>query len=168
MKKVLIILALIFGANTLYAQTKIAHINVPLLLEVMPERDTIQNKLLAIESEWQSLLKDQETAIVALEEELVAMQNNPMTNPAIFEAKRANYEKQTTAYQQTRQTAMQDIQKKNQELTQPLYEKIEKAISEVAKAKGFDYVINSAEGSPLLYMNPEYDLLADVKAKLNL
>jgi len=48
-----------------------------------------------------------------------------------------------------------------------LFDKIRAAVAQVAKEKGYAYVINSAQ-TDLIVSPPGDDLLADVKAKLGI
>ena len=67
--------------------------------------------------------------------------------------------------QQFRQTALQDVQKKQADLLRPLIEKARAAVEKVATAQGFDYVMDSSQGSSVL-MSKGKDLMADVKTEL--
>ena len=61
--------------------------------------------------------------------------------------------------------AQQEMQKKQQELTSPVFEKAKNAILTVGKAKGFDYVLDSSEGQGVLFAGGT-DLMQDVKVEL--
>ena len=67
--------------------------------------------------------------------------------------------------QQYQQQAAQDIQKKQADLLKPLIDKARAAIQKVAKAQGFDYVIDATEGGSLIYPGGK-DLMEDVKVEL--
>ena len=67
--------------------------------------------------------------------------------------------------QQFRQTALQDVQQKQADLLRPLIEKARAAAEKVATAQGFDYVMDSSQGSSVL-MAKGKDLMADVKTEL--
>ena len=67
--------------------------------------------------------------------------------------------------QQYQQTAAQDIQKKQADLLKPLIDKARAAIQKVAKAQGFDYVIDATEGGSLILASGK-DLLEEVKIEL--
>jgi outer membrane protein len=83
-------------------------------------------------------------------------------------AKRSQ-EMQTTeqTIAQYRQNALQDLQKKEVELLKPVYEKARVAVQKVARAKGFDYVIDSTTGTGVILADG-YDLMADVKKDLGI
>jgi len=54
------------------------------------------------------------------------------------------------------------LQKKEQDLTKPLYEKIRASIQKVGKAKGYQYVVNSDQ----LLLADGPNITADVKKDL--
>ncbi len=66
---------------------------------------------------------------------------------------------------QFRETAGQDIQKKQAELMRPLIDKARAAIQKIAKQQGFDYVLDAAPGGSVI-MAEGKDLMADVKKEL--
>lgn len=65
------------------------------------------------------------------------------------------------------QSAQQDMEKKSNELMQPIFQKAQDAINAVAKEKGLTYVFNTASGV-LVYQDGGLDLMSDVKKKLGL
>jgi outer membrane protein len=66
------------------------------------------------------------------------------------------------------QSALQTLQTKEQELLKPVYEKARLAIQKVARAKGFDYVLDSTTGAAGVIMADGYDLMQDVKTSLGI
>ena len=68
------------------------------------------------------------------------------------ENKKRGLEVQTMeqSIQQFQGQAQQDLQTKNETLMKPIFEKAKAAISKVAKAQGFDYVLDSTQGSGVL------------------
>ena len=68
-------------------------------------------------------------------------------------------------YEQLRQTAYQEMQKKQADGLKPIVDKAQKAIEDVAAAKGILYVMDSTPGKGLLVKKGE-DLFAAVKTKL--
>ena len=67
------------------------------------------------------------------------------------------------------QTAEQSIQMKQAELFEPILLKIENAINDVAKEKGYTYIFDRVglQGG-LVFADDAYDITSLVKAKLNL
>ena len=66
---------------------------------------------------------------------------------------------------QYRETAAQDLQKKQMEMMKPLYDKARSAIEKVASAQGFDYVLDSSNGGSVIMASGK-DLSAEVKKEL--
>ena len=65
---------------------------------------------------------------------------------------------------QYQQQAQKDLQEKEFNLLKPIVEKADNAIKAVAKAQGFQYVLDSA----MLVVADGKDLLADVKKQLGI
>lgn len=63
--------------------------------------------------------------------------------------------------------AQQDLQNKQQKLLQPLIDRAKQAVADVAKEKGFTYVLNAIE-DVVLFSVPANDLLPAVKQKLGI
>lgn len=66
------------------------------------------------------------------------------------------------------QKAQEGYQKKQQELLSPVFEKIQKAVDEIAKAEGFDFIFSTdASGVPiLLFAKEEHNITNKVITKL--
>src|SRR5690606_17570053 len=69
--------------------------------------------------------------------------------------------------QERGQNAQQDLQKKELDLLKPVYERARVTIQKVARAQGYDYVLDSSTGSGVI-MADGYDLMPDVKKELGL
>ena len=67
--------------------------------------------------------------------------------------------------QEAEQNAGLELQKKQAELLQPIIVKAKNAVVKVAKAKGYQYVLDASEGGGVI-LAEGYDLLADVKKEL--
>lgn len=63
--------------------------------------------------------------------------------------------------------AQENLQQKRQELYQPILDRVQKVIEQVAKELGYDYVLDSSSGVVLVYP-PGDDILPHVKKKLGL
>ena len=61
--------------------------------------------------------------------------------------------------------AQQDLAKKEAELLEPILTQAKDAVVKVAKAQGFDYVLDSTAGQGVILADGK-DLLADVKKEL--
>ena len=70
-------------------------------------------------------------------------------------------------FEQTQQSLQMELQQLQQSLQAPIYEKAQKAIDELAKAKGISIVF---EVNALLYFNPEHgvNLTPEARTALNI
>lgn len=145
------------------AQSKIAHINTQQLIEAMPAMQSAK-------AELEKLAKTYETEIQTMATEL---QNKVKQYDA--EASTKTNEENTTRMQevagmeqsirQYQAQAQQDLAKKEADLLEPILKKAKDAVVKVAKAQGFDYVLDSTAGQGVILADGK-DLLADVKKEL--
>ncbi|MEC8739656.1 MAG: OmpH family outer membrane protein, partial [Bacteroidota bacterium] len=71
-------------------------------------------------------------------------------------------------YQELQQNAQNDLMQKQQEKMTPIFDKLKEAINAVAKEKGYDYVVDTSEGSGIIYSAPKDDIMLAVKQKLGI
>ena len=145
------------------AQSKVAHINSQALISEMPEVKEAQAQLEKLQKTYQTeieaSMKEYQTKLQTYSAD--AQNQTEVTNQA-RQKELAGMEQNIQQYQQT---AAQDIQKKQADLLKPLIDKARAAIQKVAKAQGFDYVIDATEGGSLILASGK-DLLEEVKIEL--
>ncbi|RSK39815.1 OmpH family outer membrane protein [Mangrovimonas spongiae] len=145
------------------AQSKVAHISTQELISAMPETK-------AAEAEIEKLGKTYEADIQSM---ITEYQNKAKQYEAEVDTKtdeenqKRGLELQTMQQniQQYRGTAQQEMQKKELDLLKPITERAKAAILKVARAQGFDYVLDSSQGSGVI-MSDGKNLLDDVKKEL--
>ena len=161
-----IAVALILGATSFTnAQSKVAHIASQELIEQMPAYKEAMNQLEKLQKTYDTEIKDMvaEAQATMQRYEAEAQSKTDEEN-----AKRATELQQTQrTIGEYRQNAMQELQKKEMELLQPVYEKARTTIQKVARAKGFDYVLDSTTGTGVI-MADGYNLMPDVKKELGI
>ena len=163
--KSLLVVALIVSAFAANAQSKIAHINSGKLMEMMPELKAVQDSLETISTEYQSVLSSIEAEVTNKQKYWA---DNPSSNPTILELREKEYQELLTRYQTTQQMAQKDVSKKQEQMIQPIIDRLKETIIQVAKEKGYDYVLDSTEGGGLIYGAPSDDLMNAVKKKLGI
>lgn len=158
---VVVISTSVFGQKTV----KIGHINSNELLSAMPERTKIQKDLETYAADLRTTLetmrKEYETKIKDFQGKQDVM-TEVIKNSKIKEI--TDLEKRITEFQQT---AEADLQKKEEELLQPVIDKAKEAINTVAKEGAYTYVLDSSVGV-VLYSIEGDDILPLVKKKLGL
>ena len=145
------------------AQSKVAHINSQALISEMPEVKEAQAQLEKLQKTYQTeieaSMKEYQTKLQTYSAD--AQNQTEVTNQA-RQKELAGMEQNIQQYQQT---AAQDIQKKQADLLKPLIDKARAAIQKVAKAQGFDYVIDATEGGSLILAGGK-NLMEEVKVEL--
>lgn len=162
-KNLLLTSVLILGAMTVNAQSKVAHINTDELVASMPETKLMQEELKKVVQTYDADFKAQTTAMQAKFQKYE--KEAPTQTDAENQKRGAEMQELQRKLQLYRQTAQEELQKKEFDLYKPIAEKAQKAIKDVAAAKGFDYVIDSTPGKGLIVYNGT-DLMVDVKVEL--
>ena len=132
----------------------------------MPETDSAQKQL-------EKVAMDHDLAIEEMSVEFNKKLEDYNANYSTYsdlvkaskEAELQDMQKRIQAYQQN---AEQDMQRQRMELFQPIQEKAISAVNEIAKEKGFTYVIDSGTGVLVFVADDAVDILPLVKIKLNL
>lgn len=165
-KTLLIAVALILGATSFSnAQTKVAHIATQELIEQMPSYKAAMNQLEKLQKTYDTQIKEM---VTEAQTTMKRYETEAQTKTDEENQRRANELQQTQrSIGEYRQTAMQDLQQKEMELLQPVLENARTVIQKVARAQGFDYVLDSTTGTGVI-MADGYDLMPDVKKDLGI
>ena len=165
--KTLLFAALLFVGTTgvLMAQSKIAHINTNDLIAAMPAMKTAQAELEKLSKTYETEIKSMYTEYQTKAQQYKAEVDSKTEEENIKRGQELQTFEQSIGQYQAQ--AREDLQKKEADLMKPIFEKAKAAIDKVAKAQGFEYVLNSVEGSGVLVANGK-DLLPDVKKELGL
>ncbi|MFV0541707.1 MAG: OmpH family outer membrane protein [Aestuariibaculum sp.] len=144
------------------AQSKVAHINTQELIAAMPEAKEAQKQLETLGKTYEA---DMQASITEYQNTAKQYDAEAATKTDEENAKRAQeLQEKQMRLQQFRADAQKDLAQKEAELFKPIQEKAMKAIQDVAKAQGYQYVLDRAT----LIVADGKDILADVKAKLGI
>ncbi|MCF6332186.1 MAG: OmpH family outer membrane protein [Draconibacterium sp.] len=165
--KFITVLFFVATVATVSAQApKFGHIDLQALIQVMPERATAETAFNAFQKELEDILAEMQKdyqAKLADFQNLGADASEIKKNAKITELQ--DIQKRIQNYQST---AQQQLQQKQGELLQPVFDKAEKAIGEVAKEKGLIYVFDIGTKVVLYKSNESLDLFPLVKTKLGI
>lgn len=165
--KLFLVLAISVSALQVSAQKsqKLGHINFAQLYEMMPGQDSIKKAFTSyqeqLQSQFQAMQAEYETKLNDYQSNQATMSN------IIKQTKEKEILDLQKRIQEFQQTAQEDLQAKEAELTSPVIEKARNAVKEVAKENGYSFIFNSTEGL-LLYTDTSDDIMPMVKKKLNL
>lgn len=166
LKITLLMIAVVFSTVSMAQKgTKIGHINSNELMTAMPERTKVQKELETYANELKlqldAMQKEYQTKIKNFQEKQDVM-TDVIKDSKIKEI--TDLEKRIGEFQQT---AEADLQKKEQDLLQPIIDKAKNAINDVAKEGGYTYILDSSMGT-VLYSVDSDDVLPAVKKKLGI
>ena len=161
--KILLLILCVSISFAVNSQSKIAHINSTELVSSMPEMNeakveleklakTYENDIQTMAAELQSKVKQYDTEASAQTDEENARRLQEVQG---MEQSIRQYQNQ----------AQQELQKKEFDLLKPITEKAQAAIVKVAKAQGFDYVLDSTQGQGVILADGK-NLIEDVKREL--
>jgi len=156
---------IVSGTSTIgQSKLKFAHIDSQVLLMNIPERDSAENKIAKYTQEIQLALQEMNTEY---ENKLKAYTELPTTtSDFIKKDKELELQMLGQRIKSYQQNANNDIQKKQAELLNPIYEKIQNAISEIGKENGYIYIFDIK--SLLYHSQQSTDITGLVRKKLGL
>jgi outer membrane protein len=165
MKKIMIVLGLLYAGNQVNAQQKIGYINSEELIMAMPEAKkadaditayakTFQDQLQAMQKELETKYKAYEAGVKTMTEAMKDVKEKELTDLQ-------------NRIQSVQQGAEEKIAAKRQDMLKPITEKADAAIQSVAKEKGYAYILDANAGG-IIYALPTDNILADVKTKLGI
>jgi len=164
LKSLLIAAILFIGVSyTASAQAKVAHINVQELMSTMPDMKAANTQLETIgktyDTEYRTMVTEYQNKLAKYDKEA------PTVGDAVNQTRQKEVQDMGDRIQQYQQTAQKELQSKQESILKPILEKARLAIQKVAKAKGYQYVLDSSTGSGVLLAEGP-DLLTDVKKEL--
>ena len=167
--KFLMAIAVVFALATgATAQQKIGYTNIDYILVQLPEAKQIETELKATQSQYDNLLqqksKDFDTKYKDYEASMKA--------GSLSDVLRADREKELqnlqSSIQEFQKNSQSSLQKKQDQLLQPVLEKIQKNINDVAKENGYAFILNSDAGrgtAAILLVAPEDANISDLVLK---
>ena len=167
MKKVLkltLAVVCVMFSTSLFAQ-KIGYVNTDEIITNMKDTQDAYTQLEAYAKDLQAQL---ETIQVEFNNKFQEYKNATETmTDAVRQLKEKERTDLNTRIQEFQQVAQQDLQKKENELMAPIYEKVKNTIDEVAKAGGYTIIL---PGSALIYIDTAQvkDIASEVKSKLGI
>ncbi len=147
-------------ATSVSAQLKIGYIDSEVLKERLPEFRDAQRTLDQLRQDYENQAKDREAQLLKLQEdfrrqELLLSEAKKAELQAEFETKM----QQLNQFTQEKFGPEGELMRKNIELSEPIFTKINDAIQGMAEEKGYDFIFDAAApSSGLVFAKKEYDL----------
>jgi len=163
LKSLLLIAVFTLGLGGVANAQKMGHIDFEKLVAEMPATLKLKADVEKLGKTYQDEIESMGKTIEAKMKKYTAEQNSQTKE--INELRGKEVQEDNQRFETLRQTAYQEMQKKQAEGLKPIIEKAQKAIEEVAASKGILYVMDASIGKGLLVKKGE-DLYDAVKAKL--
>lgn len=166
MLKKIIVLVLCVAPIMAFAQNKFGHINTQEVYNAMPEKATIEKTLQDLASNYENEINKMREEYSKRVKEFVDKKDS--LPQSILQARQSEIVEMEQRISTLNQTAQADMQKKQQELIQPIIDKIRKAISDVGLENSFLYIFDLQSQAILYHSDQSVDVLPLVKKKLNI
>lgn len=170
MKKVvnlLLVSAILFACMPANSQDlKFGHINSQELLTSMPESDSAQATIEKLAADYEQQLEEMRVELNKKYDEYLT--NRDSYTDLIRQTKEADITEMQQRIGNFEQVAQQDLQQQQQTLIQPVLEKANNAIKEVAEENGFVYIFDISRGNPVFFSEKSIDIISLVRTKLGL
>ena len=163
-KTILFTFAVVLFMGNIQAQSKVAHIDTQAFIQSMPSYQDAMQQMKQIEQTYSAEIEDLLKEAQKKNERYKA--EAPTKTDEENQVRMQELNEMQNSIREYNQTATQDVQKKQEELMRPIIEKARNIIQEVARSKGYDYVLDSTVGSGVLLADG-YNLLDDAKAALS-
>lgn len=169
MKKYLIIsLAALFSiVSTQLDAQKLGYFDSSKVLAEMPEVKQADAQLATLRKQLRKKGEQKAKALQSKYQELSRKEKQGEIAPKDLQAEAEKLKQEEMKLAQFEQDMQKQIREKRKKLLQPILDKVQVAIDEVAVEEGYTYIFDSSTGI-LLYKDEARDITDKVKAKLNL
>ncbi len=164
MKKLSFLIAFILVSVFSNAQ-KFAYINTQAILGNMPEVQQANSNLETFRNQLVNLGQMKLEALQTKYKDLEAKQAKGELSPKQLDDESAKLKLEEEALNKFDQESQQKVMDKSEELLKPIRDKVQKAIDDVAKEGGYQYVFDASMGF-ILYADASTDISELVKTKL--
>ncbi|MCS7163032.1 MAG: OmpH family outer membrane protein [Bacteroidia bacterium] len=142
---------------------RIGYTNLELVLSYMPEAQQVEQQLRSYERKVIEQLNIKQSYLQTKVEEYTELKQQGKLTAAQEEERRKEIMKLDEEIKRFQEESEQSYLKKKAELLQPIIEKLQKAITELATAEGYDYILNNsnATGVAFILHGPKADDVTD-------
>ncbi len=166
LKSILIVAIVFLGTQVSVAQSKVAHIDVSLLMKDYPAminaRAQFEKVQKSYDTEYNTMVQEFQTKMKKYQTEA----ENGTATDAMNESRAKEMQDMESRIKLYSENARKELQQKEIDLLKPVMEKAQEAIQKVAKAKGVNYVLDATSPGTILFVEGGIDLLDDVKKEL--
>lgn len=160
-----LMITLIAFSNNSFAQQKIAYVEADSIIYQMPEYKNIDIQSIDYNTPSTAKLRSKQLEFQQLYNNIIDTLNNFLVTPVHQEKMKKRLAKKQEELEQLTLQVSTEILQKEEDLFREVNKKFDKALAEVAKENGYDYIIDKKD---ILYINDGIDATDKVKIKLGL
>lgn len=163
------VLLITWSAAAQTTTLKIGYTSAAQILPAMPEFKVKQTEIQSYAKMLEDELKKRQEDIQKKLQDLETKGSTMI--PVVIQEREKEIRTLQQGIYEFQQTAEADLQKKEKEALDPLYDKVQKAIDDVAKENGYTLIINGTDGSgasSILYSDPSLDVTNLVLKKMGI
>jgi len=167
MKRLLLLLSLLFVVSFAKAQTRYAFVDTEYILNKIPEYTVVKNQIDALSGKWQHDLDSKNKIIDSLYNKLKVDQ--VFLSPSMLEKRKsdiANKQRDLKTLERLYFGEKGELYKRKQELLKPILDDVFDAIKEIATIGNYGAIYDRAAGLNIVYFNPRLEKSDDVLEKL--
>jgi outer membrane protein len=158
-----LIAAPLLSAKAQTASIKIGYTNTDYVLSLMPEAKEISAEITSYQKQLETQLQSKYQEFQDKYSDYQQKASSGQMIPEVMKDKETELNALQQSIQKFQKDADESIQKKQAELLQPAYDKIQNAINAVAKDNGYTYVFSSDAGTyPVLLYVRDQDNITDL------
>lgn len=166
MKKMILMLALVFGSSFAHAEFKMAYLDIQKAIQSSNAGKKAKENLQGEADKKNKELEKKKNDIEKMREDF-EKKASVMSEDA-RKRKEAELQEEMMKWNQSASKAQTDLQKKEGELLTPIVEKMKKVVEKVAKEKGYSMVIQSNQNAQIvLYAATDLDITEAVIKAFN-
>ncbi len=153
--------------SSLFAQMKIGYFSSEAIMKLLPDALDAQKQLDQMVADWQQQLNKMQDDWKKKYDDY-DKRKLIMTDQRKAEAERElrDLDQKITDFRNQKFGQNGELFNKQNELMKPVQDRVFKAVSEVAKEEGYDYVFDRSGDILLMYANEKYDLTQKIFEKL--
>nr|BAL55264.1 outer membrane protein [uncultured Bacteroidetes bacterium] len=131
---------------------RIGYTNLELVLSYLPEAQQVQQQLSTYEKKVIEQLNIKQSYLQTKIEEYTELKQAGKLTPAQEEERRKEIMRLDEEIKRFQEESEQNYLKKKAELLQPIIDKLQKAIDELAAAEGYDYILNNSNSTGVAFI----------------
>jgi outer membrane protein len=149
------------GSTSSTPTLRIGYTNIERVLRLMPEAQAADSQLRAYQASLMIPLQQKQAALEKKYQEFMDLQQKGLLAPIDAEKRQQELYKLNEDIQRLQMQAEQKMLDKRAELFQPISDKLQKAIDDLAQKEGYDYIFNNSNATGvafLLHAPKEHDV----------